>query len=100
VAVNVPALDAEHEVGLVTALEHETPPVQLQLKNCHPVEGVGRFAVAEKLPGQVVDICPFVKVPPHAVIDPGVTAPKNVVGAVLKVTVYVGLAESCQTLRP
>ena len=53
----------------------EIPPAETQLKNCQPVEGEGRFAVAEKLLPHSTELCPLKKSPPQALIEPGEEAP-------------------------
>jgi hypothetical protein len=84
-ACKEPELEAVQLVGLVVLLLHDTPPVQTQFENCQPVEGEGRLAVARKLLPQFAEDCPFVKVPPHAAIEPGDEKPGKLVGFVLKV---------------
>ena len=89
-------------IGLTLLDEHDTPPVQIQFENCQPVDGNGRFAVAEKLLPQLVEDSPFVKVPLQALIEPGEEAPRKLVGFVLKVTVAVGVGAllSLKTICP
>ena len=88
VAVREPELIGELVQLIVGVLlgEQEMPPVQLQLENCQPVEGVGRFAVTEKLLPHSVELCPLEKLPLQALIEPGEEAPRKLAGSVSKVT--------------
>jgi hypothetical protein len=67
-------------------LEHATLPVHPQWSNAQPADGLGRFALAAKLTGQLDADWEFVKVFPQALIVPGDTVPTKLAGMVSNVT--------------
>ncbi len=64
------------------------------------MEGTGRLALPEKPLPQFVEDCAFENVLPQAVIEPGVVAPTNVVGFVLKVTILTAMLAKVAVMLP